>query len=217
MLRNRLSSAGLTFVLLASALVPVVAAAVARPALIVLNKSDNELVVVDLKTNKITGRVPVGMGPHEVVTTPDGATAFVANYGDGPNPGSSISVVDLNTLKELRRVDTKPMFRPHGLAFAAFRLLRQVPDVRRRRVQRDAALLGGNEAREGPQQRRLAGAVDADQPDDVTGGDHEVEIGEQDAVTVAGGEVLRDERGHEHSRNVKKGPRSCGGLSTKGE
>lgn len=118
MLRNSLSSVGLTFLLLASALAPVAATAVARPALIVLNKSDNELVVVDLKTNKITGRVPVGMGPHEVVTTPDGATAFVANYGDGPNPGSSISVVDLNTLKELRRVDTKPMFRPHGLAFA---------------------------------------------------------------------------------------------------
>ncbi|TAK17012.1 MAG: YncE family protein, partial [Acidobacteria bacterium] len=36
----------------------------------------------------------------------------------GPNPGSTISVIDLNTLKELRRVDVSPLRRPHGLAFA---------------------------------------------------------------------------------------------------
>lgn len=112
MLQRSLFTVGLTLILAAPM------AAVTRPSLIVLNKSDNELVVVDLTTKKITGRVPVGMGPHEVVTSPDGATAFVANYGDGPNPGSSISVVDLNTLKEVRRVDVRPLMRPHGLAFA---------------------------------------------------------------------------------------------------
>ncbi len=122
MLQRRLCSAGLTILWLSQLNVMMAAPAVARPSLIVLNKSDNELVIVDLTTKKITGRVPVGQGPHEVVTTPDGATAFVANYGDGPNPGSSISVVDLNTLKEVRRVDTKPMLRPHGLAFAGGRL-----------------------------------------------------------------------------------------------
>ena len=120
MLKRSLFMVGLTFFWAAPVFVvarhsPL---AVTRPALIVLNKSDNELVVVDLTTRKITGRVRVGMGPHEVVTTPDGSTAFVANYGDGPNPGSSISVVDLNTLKELRRVDVRPMLRPHGLALA---------------------------------------------------------------------------------------------------
>lgn len=112
MLKRSLFTVGLTLILAAPM------AAVTRPSLIVLNKSDNELMVIDLTTKKITGRVPVGVGPHEVVTSPDGATAFVANYGDGPNPGSSISVVDLNTLKELRRVDVRPMMRPHGMAFA---------------------------------------------------------------------------------------------------
>lgn len=115
---RRLSSVALTIVLLTPHTTVAATTAITRPALIVLNKSDNELVVVDLNTKKITGRVPVGMGPHEVVTSPDGATAFVANYGDGANPGSTISIIDLNTLKELRRVDVKPMLRPHGLAFA---------------------------------------------------------------------------------------------------
>jgi YVTN family beta-propeller protein len=101
-----------------AAAAPAALPVVPRPALLVLNKSDNEMVVVDLATRKITGRVAVGLAPHEVVTSTDGATAFVANYGDGPNPGSTISVVDLNTLKELRRVDVSPMRRPHGLAFA---------------------------------------------------------------------------------------------------
>lgn len=118
MLRRRLFLLGLT-ILAGGMPLPIAAArAVTRPALIVLNKNDNELVVVDLKTNKITGRVAVGLAPHEVAVSTDGAMAFVANYGDGPNPGSTISVIDLNTLKELRRVDVSPMRRPHGLAFA---------------------------------------------------------------------------------------------------
>jgi YVTN family beta-propeller protein len=92
--------------------------AVSRPSLLVLDKDDNEMIVIDLRTQQISGRVAVGMGPHEVVTSTDGTTAFVANYGDGPNPGSTISVIDLTTLTELRRVDVSPMRRPHGLAFA---------------------------------------------------------------------------------------------------
>lgn len=91
---------------------------VARPSLLVLDKGDNELIVVDLRTNTITGRVPVGLGPHEIVTSADGSQAFVSNYGDGASPGSTISVIDLVTLKETRRVDVSPMRRPHGLALA---------------------------------------------------------------------------------------------------
>ena len=45
------------------------------------------------------------------------------------------------------------------------------------------------------QQGGLAGAVDADQADDVTGGDDEVEAGEQDAGAVAGGQAAGDEGG----------------------
>lgn len=114
---RRLCSVALTIVLLTPHTTTAAATAITRPALIVLNESDNELVVVDLNTKKITGRVPVGMGPHEVVTSPDGATAFVANYGDGANPlQSNVTtipvgrgpevVMDAKTRAVLQRIPT---------------------------------------------------------------------------------------------------------------
>ncbi|MDQ3798141.1 MAG: YncE family protein, partial [Acidobacteriota bacterium] len=48
------------------------------------------------------------------VLSADGKTAFVANYG-AQKPGSSLSVVDLEAKKEIRRVDLTPLTRPHGL------------------------------------------------------------------------------------------------------
>jgi YVTN family beta-propeller protein len=81
--------------------------------LLVLNKEDATLAIVDPASGKILGRVPTGEGPHEVAT--DGKLAFVGNYGTGPAPGKSISVIDLASKKELRRVDVSPLQRPHGI------------------------------------------------------------------------------------------------------
>ncbi len=86
-----------------------------KPVLVVLNKDDATLSIIDPATMTVTGKVPTGHGPHEVVLSADGKTAFAANYGDGPNPGSSISVIDVTAAKELRRVDISPLIRPHGL------------------------------------------------------------------------------------------------------
>jgi YVTN family beta-propeller protein len=47
----------------------------------------------------------------------DGKTAFVGNYGGAQGPGSTLSVIDLTSMKELRRFDTKPLLRPHGVFF----------------------------------------------------------------------------------------------------
>jgi DNA-binding beta-propeller fold protein YncE len=85
-----------------------------KPVLVVLNKNDATLAIVDPKDMKLTGKVATGDSPHEVVLSADGRTAFVANYG-AQTPGSSLSVIDLETRKELRRVDLSPMLRPHGL------------------------------------------------------------------------------------------------------
>lgn len=86
-----------------------------KPVLVVLNKDDANMSIIDPATMKVTAKVPVGEGPHEVVLSADGKTAFAANYGTGPKPGSSISVIDIATAKELRRVDVSPLIRPHGL------------------------------------------------------------------------------------------------------
>lgn len=86
-----------------------------KPVLVALNKADATLAIIEPGSMKVTAKVPVGYGPHEVVLSADGKTAFVSNYGDGPSPGNSISVIDVATAKELRRVDVSPMLRPHGL------------------------------------------------------------------------------------------------------
>jgi YVTN family beta-propeller protein len=86
--------------------------------LVVLNKEDATLVTVDPASGKILGRVVTGEGPHEVAVSDDGRTAFVANYGTGPAPGSTISIIDLTAHKEIKRVDVTPLRRPHGITFA---------------------------------------------------------------------------------------------------
>jgi YVTN family beta-propeller protein len=87
------------------------------PRLLVLNKEDANLAIVDPATGNVLGRVPVGQGPHELVTSTDGKIAFASNYGTGPAPGRTISMVDIAAQTELRRIDVSPLSRPHGLAF----------------------------------------------------------------------------------------------------
>ncbi len=80
-----------------------------------------------------------------------------------------------------------------GLTGHALVLLGQPPDEGvggcRRHGARERFVL----ARKQPEQGRLAGAVGADDPDDVTRGDCQVEVLEEGPVGVAAGEVL----GHE--------------------
>lgn len=90
----------------------------AKPMLVVLNKSDATLAIVDPASMRVTAKVPTGDGPHEVVLSDDGRIAYVANYG-AQAPGSTISVIDLIAAKELRRVDLAPLFRPHGIQMIA--------------------------------------------------------------------------------------------------
>src|SRR5690606_13658361 len=56
-----------------------------------------------------------------VVLSADGKTAYVANYG-AQTPGSTLSVIDLSTMKETRRVDLLPLMRPHGLQMIGGRI-----------------------------------------------------------------------------------------------
>jgi len=92
-------------------------AQVPSPALLVLNKDDNTLAIVDPAENKIVGTAPTGNAPHEVAT--DGRSAFVSNYGpfQPDQPGNSLSVIDLASRKETR-IDVSPLQRPHGIEFA---------------------------------------------------------------------------------------------------
>jgi YVTN family beta-propeller protein len=93
------------------------AAQTPSPALLVVLKDEAALAIVDPTSGKVVGRAPTGQGPHEVAVSDDGKLAFVTNYGAGM-PGSSLSVIDLASLKELRRVEIAPRSAPHGILFA---------------------------------------------------------------------------------------------------
>ena len=90
----------------------------ASARLLVLNKEDATLAIVDPASGTVLGRVPTGFQPHELVVSTDGRFAFASNYGNGPQPGHTISMIDVAAQKELRRIDVSPLSRPHGLAFA---------------------------------------------------------------------------------------------------
>jgi YVTN family beta-propeller protein len=80
--------------------------------LLVLNKGDATLAFVDPAKLVVVAKVPTGEGPHEVAT--DGHIALVANYGTGPNPGTTLSIVDLASRKEKERRALHGLSRPHG-------------------------------------------------------------------------------------------------------
>src|SRR5688572_32972967 len=91
----------------------VAAAQTPSPArLLVLLRNASALAFVDPASGNVLGRVPVGKDPHEVAVTPDGRMAFVAS------PSEGISVIDVPTMKELRRVDTGTLSAPHDVLFA---------------------------------------------------------------------------------------------------
>lgn len=85
--------------------------------LLVLNKTENTLAIIDPQNYKVIAKIPTGEGPHEVIASANGKLAFVTNYGTQTVQGSSLSVIDLDAKKELRRVDLGALRRPHGIVF----------------------------------------------------------------------------------------------------
>jgi YVTN family beta-propeller protein len=72
-----------------------VSALAANPGtLLVLNKADNTVSLLDLATKKSVATIPTGNGPHEVAVSPDGKIAVVCNYGSQDAPGSTLTVID---------------------------------------------------------------------------------------------------------------------------
>src|ERR1051326_8002355 len=78
-----------------------------RAALLVLNKSDNSLAIVDPIAAKVVARVASGPEPHEVVATK--GLAFISNYGGN----NTLSVVDLVAQKALSPVNLGALRSPH--------------------------------------------------------------------------------------------------------
>ncbi|MCA3027168.1 MAG: beta-propeller fold lactonase family protein [Rhodocyclaceae bacterium] len=87
----------------------------ATPArLIVLNKNEATAAIVDPVSLKVLARVPTGEGPHEAAVSANGKLVVVANYG-AQTPGNSLSIIDIDGAREVRRHDLGALTRPHGI------------------------------------------------------------------------------------------------------
>ena len=87
----------------------------AASLLLVLNKGDRTLVIVDGDTLRVKGRVPAGPDPHEVIASADGRTAYISNYTQGNGAPNTLTPVDLVGMKALPPIDLGALSRPHGL------------------------------------------------------------------------------------------------------
>lgn len=96
---------------------PDAAAATTSPVLLVANKGDATLSILELPGGKALATLPTGVGPHEIAVSPDGKRAVVSNYGDKDSLGRTLTVVDLPTLSVTHTIDLDDLRRPHGMAF----------------------------------------------------------------------------------------------------
>jgi|KBSMisStandDraft_5_1062788.scaffolds.fasta_scaffold00871_14 YVTN family beta-propeller protein len=114
--------AALAIVFLLSVLPAGAAAQSPSPALLVLEKSDNAVAIVDPASFKIVGRVPAGPDPHEIVVSSNGKLAYISNYGGLGSEFNTISVVDIAAQKALPPVQLGALHSPHGLSYAGNKL-----------------------------------------------------------------------------------------------
>ena len=82
---------------------------------VIVNQESDTASIIDIATGTAT-HVPVGGGPHESAVSPNGKQAVVTNYfKPGVGPGSSLSVLDLDTKKEVKRIELDRKAMPHGV------------------------------------------------------------------------------------------------------
>lgn len=111
-----ITAAGLA---LAAALGCATAAHGQRPSgdvLVVANKQDATASIIEVASGRTLALLPTGPGPHEAAVSHDGRWAVVTDYG-AQTPGSSLTLIDLDSLRVARKIDLMPHRRPHGVAF----------------------------------------------------------------------------------------------------
>jgi YVTN family beta-propeller protein len=85
--------------------------------LVVANKSEATVSLVDTDTGEIRATLPTGNAPHEVAVSPDGKLALVGNYGTRAEPGSSLTLVDVVSAKVVKTIELSDHSRPHGIVW----------------------------------------------------------------------------------------------------
>lgn len=90
------------------------APALASPLLLIGNKGEDSLSIVDLDNGRELRRLETGKAPHEIALSPQGKQAAVVAYG-----GTSIDIFDLTRRERIRSIELGAKARPHGIAWLA--------------------------------------------------------------------------------------------------
>jgi len=81
--------------------------------LVVVNKSDNSISLIDAAEHKIINTLPTGKGPHELIVSDDGKWAVSTDFVGG----NSLTVFDLSIQKVSRTINLEKYPGPHGIKF----------------------------------------------------------------------------------------------------
>jgi len=87
-----------------------------KGCLLVVNKYDNTVSILDLNSNKEIISIQTGSGPHEVAVSENGKMAAVTNYGTQA-PGNSVTIIDVVNKKKVKEINLGEYQRPHGIEF----------------------------------------------------------------------------------------------------
>jgi len=93
------------------------AAAGDAATLVVANKAEATVSLVDLASGEVRATLPTGEAPHEVAVSPDGRLALVSNYGTRQAPGSTLTLIDVAAAQVVRTIELGEYRRPHGVAW----------------------------------------------------------------------------------------------------
>jgi len=112
--RNRFCRLTAVFVILLTA----GSLALAQAAtLVVANKAEATVSLIDLDTGDVVATLPTGEGPHEIGISPDGRFAIVTNYGTRQGDGNSLTLIDIPTASVVKTIDLGDYRRPHGVGW----------------------------------------------------------------------------------------------------
>ena len=90
-----------------------------RGVLLVANKGDHTLGIIDPEAGRQVATVPEsGVTGHEVIASPDGRTAYVPIYGDSGvgktgTDGRTMDVIDIASRRRVATIDFGRPERPH--------------------------------------------------------------------------------------------------------
>jgi YVTN family beta-propeller protein len=102
------------------ALLAVISVMLGQDRLLVVNKFDSAVSVLERDSGRSLAVLPVGKNPHEIAATPDSRWALTTDYdGRGTPPGHTVTVLDLETFKPASVIELAPHSKPHGIAITS--------------------------------------------------------------------------------------------------